>query len=243
MTIAGPRRNENCPCGSGKRFKHCHGREADLALLPRGLTNSVRFVCFESHLEDFRLATNGGTAFIVRFKGVLFAITCRHVLDGFDISDLVLTDSRFGHKIAGVRGVFYPDKLRNEAEGSDLADICAIAFLEAEDTFFSGVYDLDECDAETSEAADKIVVSGFIKQNSFINPPYIQTELCFLYFTDAGQCRDFALRRGLAKFNNPGFDSISGLSGAPFIISAENVCVEWSFVADFKMTDPATYII
>jgi preprotein translocase subunit SecA len=25
-TWGNPGRNDNCPCGSGKKFKHCHGR-------------------------------------------------------------------------------------------------------------------------------------------------------------------------------------------------------------------------
>jgi preprotein translocase subunit SecA len=27
-TWGNPGRNETCPCGSGKKFKHCHGRQA-----------------------------------------------------------------------------------------------------------------------------------------------------------------------------------------------------------------------
>src|SRR5215470_12343868 len=93
-----PRRNEPCPCGSGKRFKHCHGREFGSPPVPREIADSVRFVCFEAHLEDFRYATNGGTAFIVRRNGTPFGITCRHVLRGFSIDDLVITDAQTGRK-------------------------------------------------------------------------------------------------------------------------------------------------
>lgn len=50
-----PRRNESCPCGSGKRFKRCHGREFGPLPVPREIADSVRFVLFETHLEDFAM--------------------------------------------------------------------------------------------------------------------------------------------------------------------------------------------
>jgi SEC-C motif len=128
MTMSAIRRNAPCPCGSGKRFKHCHGREFGPAPVPREIAESVRFVCFETHLEDFRLATNGGTAFVVRYKGKPFAITCRHVLNGFNIDNLVIADARFGRKVAEVRGMYCPRNLNGDVEDSDLGDICVIAF-------------------------------------------------------------------------------------------------------------------
>jgi SEC-C motif len=150
-----PRRNEPCPCGSGKRFKHCHGRGFGPPPVPREIADSVRFVCFETHLEDFRYATNGGTAFIVRRKGTPFGITCRHVLRGFSIDDLVITDARTGRKAAGIKGMYHPTNLRGENEGSDLDDICVIAFNEFEGQFFDGAYDLDRQPAASSEPANQ----------------------------------------------------------------------------------------
>jgi hypothetical protein len=185
-------------------------------LVPREIANSVRFVCFETHLEDFRLATNGGTAFVVRFKGTPFAITCRHVLKGFDIDDLVITDARFGQRVAGIRGMYYPGNLKDDVEGSDLDDICVIAFHEHESDFFEGAYDLDRLAAATSEPTNRLVVTGFVKEKSSIRPPHIFTGLVFLQFTDAGVSNfDHVLRRGLATYSDPGFGSISGISGAP----------------------------
>jgi hypothetical protein len=211
------RRNEPCPCGSGKRFKHCHGKASESSpLLPREIVESVRFICFETHLEDFRLATNGGTAFVVRYKGKPFAVTCKHVLNGFQIDDLVITDARMGRRVAGIRGIYHPGNLRADAEGSDLNDVCVIAFHDGEDDFFKYAYDLDQMPPETSEPATRLVVTGFIKQKSFISPPNIFTGLCFLDFTDAGVAPfDRTLRRGLATYQKLGFDSISGISGAP----------------------------
>ena len=123
-----------------------------------------RFVCFETHLEDFRLATNGGTAFVVRYKGRPFAITCRHVLNGFNIDDLVITDARFGQKVAGVRGMYYPRNLNGDVEDSDLDDICVIAFHKHDGDFFGCAYDLDRLPAATSEPANRLIVTGFLKQ-------------------------------------------------------------------------------
>ncbi len=158
------RRNEPCPCGSGKRFKHCHGKPLESSpLVPREIIESVRFVCFETHLEDFRLATNGGTAFVVRYKGTPFAITCRHVLNGFQIDDLVITDARMGQKVAGIRGMYHPGNLGADAEGSDLDDVCVIAFRQSEDDFFKGAYDIDRMPTGTSEPATRLVVTGFLR--------------------------------------------------------------------------------
>ncbi len=216
MTMIAIRRNEPCPCGSGKRFKRCHGREFGPPPVPEQIANSVRFVCFETHLEDFRLATNGGTAFVVRYKGTPFAITCRHVLSGFNIDDLVITDARLGRKVAGVKGMYYPGNLKDDVEGSDLDDVCVIAFHKHDSDFFDGAYDLDRWAAATSEPANRLIITGFLKEKSSINPPNIFAGLTFLQFTDAGVAAfDHALRRGLATSSNPGFDSISGMSGAP----------------------------
>src|SRR5882757_791554 len=159
-----PRRNEPCPCDSGKRFKHCHGREFGPPPVPREIADSVRFVCFETHLEDFRYATNGGTAFIVRRKRTPFGITCRHVLRGFSIDDLVITDAGTGRKAAGIKGMYLPTNLRDENEGSDLDDICVIAFNEFEGQFFDGAYDLDRQPAVSSEPANQVIATGFLKQ-------------------------------------------------------------------------------
>ena len=216
MTMSAIRRNEPCPCGSGKRFKHCHGREFGPPPVPREIADSVRFVCFETHLEDFRLATNGGTAFVVRYKGTPFAITCRHVLSGFDVDELVITDARFGRRVAGVRGMYYPGNLKDDVEDSDLDDICVIAFHKHDGDFFDGAYNIDRLAAATSEPANRLIATGFLKQKSSISPPNIFAGLCFLQFTDAGVAAfDHTLRRGLATYSNPSFDSISGMSGAP----------------------------
>ena len=166
-------------------------------------------------LEDFRYATNGGTAFIVRRKGTPFGITCRHVLRGFSIDDLVITDARTGRKAAGIKGMYYPTNLRDENEGSDLDDICVIAFNELEGQFFDGAYDLDRQRAASSEPANQVIATGFLKQKSRIDPPNIFAGLGFLEFRDTGVAQfDHALRRGLATYANPDFDSIAGMSGS-----------------------------
>jgi hypothetical protein len=221
-----PRRNEPCPCGNGKRFKHCHGREFGPPPVPSEIADSVRFICFETHLEDFRYATNGGTAFLVRRKGIPFGITCRHVLRGFSIDDLVITDARTGQKAAGIRGMYHPTNLRDENEGSDLDDICVIAFNEFEGQFFDGAYDFDCHPAISSEPANQVIATGFLKQKSHIDPPNIFAGLGFLEFRDAGVAQfDHALRRGLATYAYPDFNSIAGMSGSPvYNLNSEALC-------------------
>jgi hypothetical protein len=166
------------------------------------------------------------TAFVVRYKGTPFAITCRHVLNGFNIDDLVITDARLGREVAGVSGIYYPRPLNGDVEGSDLDDVCVIAFHEHGDEFFDCIYDLDRLSAATSAPANRLIVTGFLKQKSSINPPYIFAGLCFLQFTDAGVAAfDRTFRRGLATYSNPDFDSISGMSGAPvYNLDSRAVC-------------------
>lgn len=224
--MSAPRRNEPCPCGSGKRFKHCHGREFGPPPVPKEIAEAVRFVCFETRLEDFRLATNGGTAFVVKYKGRPFAITCRHVLKGFSIDDLVITDATLGRKAAGVKGMYHPGNLKDDVEGSDLDDVCVIEFHNYEGNFFDGVYDLDRWGATTSEPANRLIATGFLKEKSFISPPNVFVGLSFLYFTDAGVAgSDHTLRLGLATYSNPGFEHIFGISGAPvFNLNSRALC-------------------
>ncbi|MCD0416016.1 hypothetical protein LOC51_02210 [Rubrivivax sp. JA1024] len=171
---------------------------------------------FETRLQDFRYATNGGTAFIVQRKGKPYGITCRHVLRGFSIDDLVITDASMGRKAAGIDGMYHPTNLRDENEGSDLDDICVIAFNEFEGQFFEGAYDLDRRPAASSEPANQLIATGFLKQKSRIDPPNIFAGLGFLEFRDAGVAPfDHALRRGLATYTNHDFDSVAGMSGSP----------------------------
>ena len=172
------------------------------------------------------LATNGGTAFIVRYKGTHFAITCKHVLKGFEIGDLVITDARLGKKVAVVQGAAFPTNLEGDLDGSDMDDICVIYFEDHDGDFFSGAYDLDKNAARTSEPAHRLVATGFIKEQSSIEPPNIFTALFYLNFTDAGRHRtDDALRHGLATYLNPGITSIAGMSGAPiYDLNAGALC-------------------
>ena len=58
---------------------------------------------------------------------------------GFSIDDLVITDASMGRKAAGVKGMYLPVNLRDESEGSDLDDICVIAFNEFEGQFLMGL--------------------------------------------------------------------------------------------------------
>jgi hypothetical protein len=112
--------------------------------------------------------------------------------------------------------MYYPGNLKDDVEDSDLDDICVIAFHKHDGDFFDGAYNIDRLAAATSEPANRLIATGFLKQKSSISPPNIFAGLCFLQFTDAGVAAfDHTLRRGLATYSNPSFDSISGMSGAP----------------------------
>jgi hypothetical protein len=120
-----------------------------------------------------------------------------------------------GRKAAGIKGMYYP-ATRGENEGSDVDDICVIAFNEFEGQFFDGVYDLDRQPAASSEPANQLIATGFLKQKSRIDPPNIFAALGFLEFRDAGVTQfDHALRQGLATYANPDFNCITGMSGSP----------------------------
>ncbi|MCG6206333.1 hypothetical protein LPW26_16920 [Rhodopseudomonas sp. HC1] len=130
-----------------------------------------------------------------------------------------------GRKAASIRGMYNP-KSHGQSEGSDLDDICIIAFNDSEKDFFDGVYDLDNEPAIASEPAHRLIATGFLKQRSHIDPPNIFVGLGFLEFRDAGVAQfDHALRRGLATYTNPGFSSIAGMSGSPvYSLNNEALC-------------------
>jgi hypothetical protein len=64
---------------------------ADLELRTRSICDAVRPVLFYTDLVEFRLATYGGTVFIVKFCGRLYGLTCKHVFKDFPKDNLFIT--------------------------------------------------------------------------------------------------------------------------------------------------------
>jgi hypothetical protein len=61
---------------------------------------ATRFVFFDTGLPEWQYASHGGTLFVVLYKGKPYGLTCRHVLKDFNWAQLVVTDQRFGRRVA-----------------------------------------------------------------------------------------------------------------------------------------------
>lgn len=88
-------------------------------LVRQDFRESVRMVLFETENDEWRYATNGGTAFVVRFGAGYYGITCRHVLGSFEWKQLALSDTRFGKMTAGVHAVYFPSSPTKGAVDND----------------------------------------------------------------------------------------------------------------------------
>ena len=66
-------------------------RLASGTIIAQDFRTSVRFPIFETGYEEWPYATNGGTLFLVTFRGRVVGLTCRHVLHGFDWRQLRIT--------------------------------------------------------------------------------------------------------------------------------------------------------
>src|ERR1700738_3137878 len=103
----------------------------------RGISNedyraAVRIVMFETGIDGFRYATDGGTAFVIDYHDCLYALTCWHVVRGWDANHIAITDTNAnttaGRRVAAIRGIYRPTAPRDDAVGTDIEDLCAIAF-------------------------------------------------------------------------------------------------------------------
>jgi Trypsin-like peptidase domain len=178
---------------------------------------SVRFVMFDSGMPEWQYATHGGTAFLVVVKGQILGLTCRHVLKDFEWRQLVLTDRKFGQKIAGIRAVYYASEPTGEAVESDMLDIVVVQFsIDVGFEFFGDApYILDQGTIGTATSGDKLFVNGAIKEHSIIDEEKIAPVFCYLEFVDSGSSSDVTLRQAKAEFNAPKFSSLAGISGSP----------------------------
>jgi hypothetical protein len=220
-------------------------RSGELANLPRfammrsqilssGLTirqdfsEAVRAVFFQTEYEEFLYATDGGTLFVVRFRGCSYGLTCGHVFQTFDHSDLFITQEKTGQKgskPAPIKGICYPSSPKDGAAETDITDICVIEFADdiASNFFKGGEYIIDEKTVSTSRTGHSLRVAGALKDKSSIAHPDITIGYCSLEFKDAGASSfDPTLRQAKAEFVNPEFDSITGISGSPVFDETAN---------------------
>jgi hypothetical protein len=181
---------------------------------------ATRFVFFDTGLEEWLYATDGGTMFVVAYKGRPYGLTCRHVFKSFDWSQLVVTDLKdIGTKRAGLRSIAYPGAAVGEAVGSDVLDVAVIQFGEDVDLgfFHDSAYILDENTVVTSKEGDELHVAGALKTPSAILEDAIAPKFCRLELVDdtPSTTHDATLRSGFGMFDKPEFQDIVGLSGSP----------------------------
>ena len=179
---------------------------------------SVRFPVFETGFEEWPIATNGGTLFLVTVRGRVFGLTCRHVLKGFEWRQLRVTEAKIGKMFAPIRGLVYPSAPRGEAVETDILDIAVVEFApEVGATFFPDPpYILDADTSGSANIGDVLWVHGTLKEKSDLSEMPISPQFCFLEFGDQGAASaDPTLRRGFAGFADPEFSEITGLSGSP----------------------------
>jgi hypothetical protein len=188
---------------------------------------SIRPVLFQTELEDFLYATHGGTLFIMRFKGRLYGVTCKHVLREFEPSKIFIAQqkqARKGSKPAPIKTLCFPSSPRDSAIDTDVEDLCLIEFEDdIADNFFEGSeYSMDERAFATAKEGDRLLVCGVLKEKSRIYPPDILIGYSRLEFGDAGATSDPFLRIGRAQFLKPKFKTVVGISGSPVFNTTTN---------------------
>lgn len=189
---------------------------------------TVRFPIFETGYAEWPYATNGGTLFLVTFRGRVFGLTCRHVLDGFEWPRLRVTEAKFGKMFAPIEGLFYPSAPKGEAVDTDILDIAVVEFApEVTPTFFPDPpYVLDARTCGTANIGDVLYVNGALKEKSDLSEMPITPVFCLLELADMGAASaDPSLRKAHAGFANPQFTEITGLSGSPVFDMTSNKLV------------------
>jgi len=179
--------------------------------------DAVRFVFFETGIEDHQYATHGGTAFIVNFRGRCYGLTAGHVRQDFGWEQLVITDTKIGKHKTPIRAVFHPSAPREEAVGSDVMDVTVIEFVRAitPDFFQGSAYILDPNTVRSSREGHSLLVNGALKEHSAIADD-IAPVFSLLQFRDTDLAgSDPVLRTAVSQYAVKQFEALTGLSGAP----------------------------
>lgn len=208
---------------TGKRLIHLSDQRVTQRLAS-GLTirqdfrQAARFVLFDTGLSEWQYATHGGTLFVVSFRGRPYALTCGHVRQDFEWSQLVVTNRRDGRAIAGLSAVFHASSPKGAAIDTDILDVTAIRFSDDidPDYFGNATYLLDEGTVGPTRTGDTLHVSGVLKELSQIGETTISPRFCLLEMEDdTAFSHDPTLRSAFGRFSEPEFTSVTGLSGAP----------------------------
>jgi hypothetical protein len=179
---------------------------------------STRFPFFQTGHDEWQYATNGGTLFVVQYRGKPYGLTCRHIVQTFDWSQLVVTSERFGGGAAGLAHVAYASNPLGYAIDTDVLDLAVIQFSEDVDCAFfkDAPYLIDERTITTSKVGDALHVSGVLKAPTEITETVIAPKFCLLEMVDdTSPSHDSTRRRGFGMFEKPEFESVVGLSGSP----------------------------
>jgi hypothetical protein len=197
-------------------------------VLNHGIGDAVRPVFFQTEYEEFLYATDGGTLFLVRFRGRIYGITAQHVFTGggFEPKRLFVTREKYAKKgtpPAPIKGVCYPSAPHGAAAGTDIIDLCVIEFDEgmAPDFFMGSPYDMDNLPVRSSAEGHSLAVCGVLKEKTTIvhaddGAGDIVIGYCQLEYCDTTSVTyDAILRNANAEFPAPAFSSVTGISGSP----------------------------
>lgn len=186
--------------------------------MPQSVTDCIRFVMFETGLEEWPYATHGGTLFVVSLHGEVFGLTCKHVLADFSWSALCVSNRKYGDTIAGLSTIHKPSAPVGSAVGTDIEDIAVVRFSSdvTEEFFGRTAYVLDNGTYGTSNNDDRLEAHGALKQLSEITSEAIKPVFATLEATDAGAISgDPTLRCAKGRYVGREFDNVAGMSGSP----------------------------
>jgi hypothetical protein len=195
-------------------------------LIRQDFSDAVRPIFFQTEYKDWLYATNGGTLFIIRFRGRLYALTCKHVFRKFEPSPIFITQqkqAKKGSMPAPVSSLYFPSSPTGDAVETDVVDMCAIEFADdiPADFFGDSPYIFDERTIGTAEVGHRLRVSGVLKDHSDLID--LAMGYCNLELQDVGASPDPVLRQAKAKFTNPAITSVVGVSGSPVFDETSNV--------------------
>lgn len=198
------------------------------------MSECVRCAFFETRgLEDIpefpKYTSLGGTVFLLNRNNEVFGVTCGHIKQGYEWTDLIIADQKFGQKVAGISTIYKPAEPAGWAVESDILDIRVIRFTDdiSASFFRDTAYITDAATTGNPADGDDLVVCGSIRDLSEFTTEDISPVYCQLDFRcdGSGSSNDVTLRTAYARYKDPTFDSLVGLSGSPvFNKSANRLC-------------------
>jgi hypothetical protein len=100
-----------------------------------------------------------------------YAFTCRHVLKDFEWNQFVITNTKLGRSIAGLKSISYASDPQEAATETDILDVVVVEFAPNVDIGFfkDSAYLLDFATVTTSRQGDALFVAGALKEKSEID--------------------------------------------------------------------------